>query len=355
MKKVLSIVTLLCLTASMSACSGSTSTPSATAAPQTSAETQAQKESSEAPAADTADVKAAWPTGDVKIIVPNPAGGSSDMNARLFADYVSKGSGKNVVVINETGGRNTVGFETVRNAKPDGSTLLSFHGTALLNYYAGKIDYSIMDESAYTFINFINQPSETTANCIAVSTSSPYETIEDLLNAAREKPGTISCGDGFGSSAAVLCGQIELATGAKFKHVDAPDTTTRITNIIGGQITFAPLGYAQAIPYVESGDIRLLAMDGTSQFDETIPTFDSLGYKGIGFQSFGFIAGPAGMDEAVINAIDAWCQEYCGSESCRAEVEKLGSTTEVWTRQEALEKMGSIDASTKEVTEALGW
>lgn len=64
-----------------------------------------------------ADPKATWPVGDVKIIVPNPAGGASDMAARLFADYVSRESGKNVVVVNETGGSNTVGFETVRNAK----------------------------------------------------------------------------------------------------------------------------------------------------------------------------------------------------------------------------------------------
>lgn len=302
-----------------------------------------------------ADPKAAWPVGDVKIIVPNPAGGASDMAARLFADYVSRESGKNVVVVNETGGSNTVGFETVRNAKNDGSTLLSFHSTALLNYYSGKIEYSLMDESAYTFINFIYEPMETSVNCIAVSTDSPYETMEDLLDAARANPGTISCGDGFGSSAAVITGQLELAAGVKFKHVDAPDTTTRVTNIIGGQIDFAPLGYEQAMPYVESGDMRLLAMDGSVEFDETIPTLESLGYEGVGFPSYGFVAGPADMDETIVNAIDAWCQAFCEDEDSRASMEKLGFTTSVWTRDEALAKEQELDQSTKETTEALGW
>lgn len=55
----------------------------------------------------------------------------------------------------------------------------------MLNYYSGKIEYSLMDESAYTFINFIYEPMETSVNCIAVSTDSPYETMEDLLDAAR--------------------------------------------------------------------------------------------------------------------------------------------------------------------------
>lgn len=359
-KNVWCVLAALVAAGSLAACSGGNTAKTTAAADTTApaATTAAQTKGEETKTAETeaaGDVKAAWPTGDVKIIVPNPSGGASDMCARLFADYVSRESGKNVVIINETGGSNTVGFETVRNAKPDGSTLLSFHGTTLLNYYSGKIDYSILDESAYTFGNFIYQPSETSVNCVAVSAKSPYQTIEDLLNAAKEKPGTISCGDGFGSSAAVLCGQIELAAGVQFKHVDAPDTTTRITNIIGGQIDFAPLGYAQATPYVESGDIRLLAMDGSNGFDESIPTFESLGYQNIGFSSYGFVAGPAGMDAGVVAAIDAWCQDFCGNETCRADIEKLGFTTEVWTRDDALSMLQSIDASTKEVTEALGW
>lgn len=349
-KNILCIALSLCMIIGLSSCKNTdTSTDKSGSTPSSGASTGS---STGTPAADP---KAAWPTSDVKIIVPNPAGGASDMGARLFADYVSKQSGKNVIIINETGGSNTVGFETVRNAKSDGSTLLSFHGTALLNYYAGKIDYSTMDETAYTFINFIYQPMETSTNCVAVSTDSPYETMEDLLEAARNNPGTISCGDGFGSNAAVVCGQIELSAEVKFKHVDAPDTTTRITNIIGGQIDFAPLGYAQAAPYVESGDIRLLAMDGTVDFDENVPTFESLGYPGVGFYSFGFVSGPANMDPAIVDAIDAWCQAFCEDADCKADVEKLGFTTGVWSREEALAKQTSIDESTKETTDALGW
>lgn len=297
--------------------------------------------------------KAAWPTGDVRIIVPNPAGGASDAGARLFADYVSKNSGKNVIVVNETGGGNTVGFETVRNGKNDGSVLLSFHGTALLNYFSGKVKYSITDPAAYTFINFIYEPNEKSVNCIAVSAKSPYMTIDDLIEAAKANPGKISCGDGFGSSAFIISGQLELAADCKFKHVDAPDTTTRITSIIGGQIDWAPLGYKQALPYVESGDIRLLAMDGTSDFDPAIPTLESKGYSGVGFPSYGFIAGPANMDPAVVNAISIWAEEFCRDK--KEDVEKIGFTTSVWTHDEALARESQVYNETLEVTKALGW
>lgn len=346
MRKKMSLLVLAAMMMGLVACSSDKA--EATAVSEAKQETSKTTEK-----AGERDVKAAWPTGDVKIVVPNPAGGTSDMAARLFADYVSKGSGKNVVVVNETGGSNTVGFETVRNAKPDGSTLLSFHGTALLNYFSGKIEYSIMDESAYTFINFIYEPMDTSVNSIAVSTDSPYETMQDLLDAAKAAPGTITCGDGFGSSAAVICGQIEMAADVKFKHVDAPDTTTRVTNIIGGQIDWAPLGYVNAQPYVESGDIRILAIDGTKVLDENIPTLESLGCKGVGFSSYGFVAGPAGMEQSVIDSIDAWCQEFCANR--REEMEKLGNTTNVWTREDALAREAEIAENTKKTTEALGW
>ena len=327
MKKRLGVAMLLAM-AALSACGSSeTSQKNVSDSKAETTAKAAEDGKAETSAAEAGDPKENWPTGDVKIIVPNAAGGASDMAARLFADYVTKNSGKNVVVVNETGGSNTVGFETVRNAKPDGSTLLSFHGSALLNYFSGKVDYSVADETAYTFINFIYEPMETSVNCVAVSTKSPYNTIEELLDAAKANPETITCGDGFGSSAAIICGQIELAADVKFKHVDAPDTTTRITNIIGGQIDFAPLGYAQATPYVESGDIRLLAMDGSVMFDENIPTFESLGYSGIGFPSYGFVAGPAGMDQNVIDGIDAWCQDFCANS--KEDMEKLGFTTNV--------------------------
>lgn len=309
--------------------------------------------SEEAPVA-SSDPKSAWPKGDVRIIVPNPAGGASDAGARLFADYVSKNSGKNVIVVNETGGGNTVGFETVRNGKKDGSVLFSFHGSALLYYYSGKVKYNVMDPSQYTFINLIYEPNETSVNCIAVSSKAPYKTIEEFMDYAKANPGKVSCGDGFGSSAAILSGQLELASGVKFKHVDAPDTTSRITGIIGGQIDWAPLGYKQVMPYVESGDIVVLAMDGTNNsFDTSIPTLDEKGYKGVGFPSYGFIAGPAGMDEATVNAISLWAQDFC--RDMKSEVEKIGFTTAIRTHEESVSMNSELAASTEAVTKALGW
>ena len=75
----------------------------------------------------------------------------------------------------------------------------------------------------------------------------------------------------------------------------------------------------------------------------------------MGFDSFGFVAGPAGMDALVIDAIDAWCQEFTGNERCKEDIEKAGFFAEVWTRKDAVERMKAIDAATQEVTAALGW
>ncbi|MGH0053442.1 MAG: tripartite tricarboxylate transporter substrate binding protein [Sphaerochaetaceae bacterium] len=301
-----------------------------------------------------ADIKDAWPTKDVKIIVPNAAGGFSDLNARLFADFVSRKSGKNVIVVNETGGSNTVGFETVRSAKADGTTLLSFNNGALINYYAHKIDYLVTDENHYTWINFIYEPMPTSGSVVAVNADSSYQTLDDLIEAARKNPRTITVGDGYGTGANVLAGMLELAAGGvKFKHVDASDTTSRITGVVGGQFDWAPIGVAQVIPYIESGDIRVLATGGSVETIEGIPLTRDLGYGEFAFPTYGFIAGPKGLDPVIVDAIDAWCQDFC--REMATEVEKTGYTCTPWTREEALAHEKAVAIDIGEICTSLGW
>jgi tripartite-type tricarboxylate transporter receptor subunit TctC len=101
--------------------------------------------------------------------------------------------------------------------------------------------------------------------------------------------------------------------------------------------------------------MRLLAMDGEGVLDENVPLLTDLGYDGIGFDTFGFVAGPVGMDQKVIDAIDAWAQDFCADEEQRDKMAGVGFTTDVWSREDALAKQKKITEDTKVVTEALGW
>lgn len=349
MKKLVSLLVAVSMVLTLAACGNS-----ASSTPAPSSEPAGASEPANEPAEEV-DVKAAWPTGDTRIIVPNAAGGVSDLTVRLFADYVTKQSGKNVIVVNETGGNNTVGFETVRTAAPDGTTLFSFHSSAILNWLGGKVNYSVMDESAYTFIDIFYQDAPGSRNVVVVSTDSPYETYDDLIEAARANPGTISVGDSFGSSANLAAGMLEQGAGVTFRHLDGPDTTSRITGIIGGQFDFVTLGYAQLKPYIESGDMRGLAMSGSNKLDPDIPLLTELGYPDITYTNYGFIAGPAGMDQATVDAIEAWCIEFCSDPEQVELMEALGVGCEPWNRADALVAYGEMAEDSKKVTEALGW
>ncbi len=301
----------------------------------------------------TDELKSVWPTGEVQILVPNATGGITDMVGRMFAEYVSDESGENVYVVNETGGANTVAFDKARSAAPDGSTLLTYSNTAFLNYYAGKLEYNVMDPEEYTMLNFISQPTDTFVSVFCVASDSKYETMEDLLEDARNNPGTVTVGDGYATSASVSMGQIEMAADVKFKHVSCEDNSSRITALLGGQIDMAPLSYYEAQSYKESGDMRILAMEGSVDFDPEVPTMESLGYEGVSFKNMSFVIGPAGMDEKIIDSISAWCQQFTVDR--KAGLEEIKLTGEPWDREDVLTTEEELDDYTREIAESLGW
>ena len=130
---------------------------------------------------------AAWPTKTVTFKVAANAGGGTDNFARILTACLQKATGEAFTVVNDSTGNGTVAFESVRNAAPDGYTLLFYHSTMGIQYYQDAYAYNPADESNFTVI--ANVPNGGTGDVLCVPASAPYKTFEEFRTYCQEHPG----------------------------------------------------------------------------------------------------------------------------------------------------------------------
>jgi tripartite-type tricarboxylate transporter receptor subunit TctC len=196
-----------------------------------------------------------YPGRPIKLVVPfNPAGGS-DTFARIIKAGVEEGQllPQPLVIINRPGGSSTIGSRYVRDAKPDGYTLLMLHDALITAKYAGTVAYG---PEAF-------EPVAGTGKIdlvVAVHKDSPYQTLNDLLDAAKERPGEIVYGVNMGAPAHFLALRLERSRpGAKFRYTQAGDGAERLRNLEGGHIEAATFSATEYLNFREKG-LRGLAI-----------------------------------------------------------------------------------------------
>lgn len=300
MKKSLVALLATLMVLSLCACGGSTtSTPSGTGSNSQSSAPAASAGNAATSANSTTEVE--WPTGPITLVVPAKAGGGTDVYARIAADYFERATGQPLVIMNMPDGAGSVGYEEVRNAKPDGQTLMWYHTSLFVSYYTHTYNYSPID----SFTPIVSM-SKSDGNCIVVPASSPYQTLDDLVNAAKETPETIIAGIQTGSQAQFMFELLQSDGDCKFKCVDAGTDAERVTALLGGQVDVTIFSATNAATYEESGDIRVLAITGEerSKFYPDWPTAIEQGYERVTLTFHNVIYGPLNMDPALVEKIN---------------------------------------------------
>ncbi len=242
---------------------------------------------------------AGWPARPITLIVPWPAGGSTDRHLRALAEIASKSLGQNVIIQNQPGGGGTTGPGTMAlTAKPDGYTVAQFPMGMLRIPHMQKTawnpltDFSfILGVTGYTF-GFV------------VRSDSPYKTLADYLDAARKQPGKIDFGStGIGTSPHLLLEEVADVAKVQLNHIPFKGNADLMQALLGGHVMAASdaTGWDK---FVESGQMRLLVTFGESRTKRwpTVPTARELGYKVVGNSPYGLV-GPKGMDPAVVKAL----------------------------------------------------
>lgn len=241
----------------------------------------------------------AYPSRPVTMIIPWPAGGSTDRHLRALAELASKHLGQPIVIENRPGAGGTLGPSTMaQTAKPDGYTIAQFPLGLLRMPHMQKTNWDpltdftyIIGISGYTF-------------GLTVKADSPYKTFKDYIEAARKQPGAINYGStGTGSSPHLL--MEELAGNAKVQltHVPFKGNADLQAALLGGHV-MAQSDASGWDKYVDGGQMRLLVTFGeqrTQRWPE-VPTAQELGYGVVSTSPYG-LAGPKGMDPAVVKVL----------------------------------------------------
>ncbi len=263
-----------------------------------------------------------WPK-NVEIYVPAAAGGGTDVMARTVSSQVAEDSGNNLLIVNSMAGNGVVALEKVRNARPDGSTLLFFHTTMAIQSATGFYDYNILDD--FTVISVGSMDSDGVYALVVPADS--YSTFAELVAYAKKNPEELLLGIQTGGSTHVMAGLITKSAGIDVRFVDAGSDTQKLTTLIGKNIDAALVNVNQARQYVEAGKINVLGVmskgpnGGRSSLFPDVESFVEQGYKDVYLDTANFVLGPKGMNKDLVLKIHNYFKNAANSEKVE---ERLG-------------------------------
>ncbi|MFC4564834.1 tripartite tricarboxylate transporter substrate binding protein [Nocardiopsis mangrovi] len=234
-----------------------------------------------------------YPGGDITLVVPYQAGGASDLAARTLADQMERDLGQTIVVENRTGGAGSVGLEYLADQPSDGYTIGYLPvETVMLGYQGYDVDPDDYD--------LIGQMVSVPAT-VAVPADSPYETLDDLVQAAGEAPEEITVSNsGAGSIWEVATDALGRGAGVEFQTVPFDGGAPAVTAAVGGQVDAVVAGISETAPAHDDGRLRVLAVLDAEP-SPTLPDVETALDQDVNviIGGWGGIGAPAGLDDRV--------------------------------------------------------
>lgn len=261
-----------------------------------------------------------YPTRPIKIVVAWGAGSSQDIPQRIAAEEAKKHLGVPIAFVNTPGASGMTGTrEVVKNAKPDGYTLLSFADSTWYPIFAGMTDYKM--EEFELVGNLFKQPL-----AAIVPKNARWNSMKDLIKEAKEKPDTIRWAMTVGNQSHFIPLQIEKMTGAKFKFVAIPGgDVQRQAALLAGNVD-GLLGYPVSVDeYLKAGKFKLLGVTYPQRVKgyPDIPTFVEQGIN-VTYEFRVGLTGPKGIDKEKIRIINAAYEKALKEPAIVAKLESLG-------------------------------
>jgi len=239
-----------------------------------------------------------WPSKPITLVVPFPAGGTTDALARALGEKLSQRLGQPVIVENRGGAGATLGANYVAKAAPDGYTLLvgAVHHTIATSVYK-KLPYDFQNDFApITTI-------ATVPNVLVVNASTPAKNVAELVALVKAKPGELSYGSNGNGTAQHLIGtQFQALTGASLLHVPYQGSGPLTTDLLGGQITMSFDTITPVLQHIKSGKLRALAVSTAKRSSALpdVPTLDEAGLKGFNIGTWFGVLAPAATPKNLV-------------------------------------------------------
>jgi tripartite-type tricarboxylate transporter receptor subunit TctC len=228
-----------------------------------------------------------YPNKPIRFLVPSPAGGSPDILARIVGARLSEQMKQQVIIDNRSGASGIIGVEIVRNAAPDGYTLLLATSTIFASLPALKNNLPYDVERDFTHLSRIAW----VANVATVNANLGVNSVADLVKLAKDKPGSLNYGSAGNGSPAHLAGAMfNVLAGVKTTHIPYKGAALAMTDMIGGQIQFLITSPLVAMPLGRTGRIKVLATTGAQRdpllpelptMAETVPGYEIVQWWGV--------------------------------------------------------------------------
>ncbi|MCZ8280274.1 MAG: tripartite tricarboxylate transporter substrate binding protein [Acetobacteraceae bacterium] len=253
----------------------------------------------------TASSQAAWPTGKtITYVVPYPAGGTTDVLARLIVPKLAAALGATVIVENKPGATGAISGGMVANAPPDGFTLLgtSIGPMAILPSLSTKLPYDPI--ASFEPVVMVG----TVPSVLVVGGTSPFKSVAELVAAATAKPGTLTFASGGNGTILHMSGELlKLSSGIDMTHIPYRGDTPAIQDVIGGHagMMFAPV--TPILSHVQTGQLRALAVAASQRIPElpNVPTMAEAGIANAEAEQWQAIFAPKGTPRPIIDRMNA--------------------------------------------------
>ena len=266
---------------------------------------------------------AAFPDKPIRLIVPFPAGGATDVMARGLAQRLGTELGQQVIVDNRGGAGGTMAAEAAAQAPPDGYTLFfATMGTQAINpALYPKLRYSPLKDFAPISVTHL------TPRVLVAGPSLSAKSVAELIALAKAKPGVLTYGSAGNGSSSHLAGALfESLAGVKMLHVPYKGSAPLLTDLLAGRVDMTFDSYAIYEEHIKSGRARALAVTSLRRMtaQPQLPTLAEAGVKGYEVSNWLGLLAPAGTPKPVLGAIHAALGRAMATPALREQLLPLG-------------------------------
>src|SRR5664279_1265564 len=253
-----------------------------------------------------------YPTRPIRLVVPFPAGGTTDILARAVSQKLTEAFGQAVVVDNRPGAAGNIGSDLVAKSTPDGYTLLmGTVGTHAINpsLYA-KMPYDhIKDFVPVVLVAGV-------PNVLEVNTSVPVHSVNDLIKLAKDKPGQINFASSGAGTSIHLSGELfKTMAGVDMTHVPYKGSSPALTDLMGGQVQIMFDNLPSSLALIKAGKLRAIAVTSLKRSPALpdVPTISESGVPGFEASSWFGVLAPAGTPAPIVARINSEVNKWLQS------------------------------------------
>jgi tripartite-type tricarboxylate transporter receptor subunit TctC len=239
----------------------------------------------------------------IKIVVPFPPGGSADILARLLGEQVGRTQGVTVLTENRPGAGASIAYESVARAAPDANTLVINGNSLVINPHLRKVNYDPLT-SFEPVCYLVSSP-----QVYVVSPDSPYRTLNDLISAARAKPGELTLASvGPATTQHIGFEQLKHAANINLTYVPFGGGAPAMNALLGGHVAAVFGNYSEAVEHIKAGKLRVLASASRTRIEPLpdVPTVAELGFKDYDVEVWFGILAPAKTAKDATAQLASW-------------------------------------------------